>query len=228
LNKLGDRRQWGASASVGSASDKLFHSIHETDFQGTASYMTPSGVENAWLFLLNYSNNRAFLNNVPIPGFAYVWKRQRQGFQAVVGFPFLALSYRPNETWSGRATLAGTTNQSIEIARRLAGPVRLYAAYERSPKQWLRANQDYNTQIMNYDQKKALVGIRSRLGRAVSLDLSGGRTFDRRLFESRDASRTGAPRLALANGWMIAFTLSWRAQAPPVSHDGAGDAHDSR
>ena len=74
---LGDRRGWGAGASVGSASDVPFHSIHETIFSAAARYEIPSKERNSWVFLLNYSNNRTFLNNVPLPGVALPMRRKK-------------------------------------------------------------------------------------------------------------------------------------------------------
>jgi hypothetical protein len=67
LHNIGDRRGWGISGSAGSASDELFQSIHETVFRATGMYHLPSGQENAWLFMLSYSNNRYFANNIPLP-----------------------------------------------------------------------------------------------------------------------------------------------------------------
>jgi len=214
LHQLGERRQWGSSLSVGSASDRLFHSIHEMEFQATGSYMIPSREHNAWLFLLNYSNNRAFLSNVPIPGFAYVWRKPQQGFQAVVGFPFLALSCHPPKAWSADVTIFGTTNQSVELARRLIGPVRAYLRYERNPLSWLRAGRDNDSNHLLYDEKKALIGLKSRLGHGLFLDIAGGRSFDRRFFEALDAGHTNAPEATLANAWLLTATFSARWGAP--------------
>jgi hypothetical protein len=209
LRRLGDRRQWGANFSVGSASDHLFNSIHETEFQLTGSYMIPARRQNAWLFLLQYSNNRTFLNNVPLPGFAYLWNLPERGFQLIAGFPFLSLNYRPTPAWSMGLNLLGT-NQSAEIARRVAGPVWAYAAYQNAPEQWMRRGRNDNANRLIYDEKKAGLGLRSELGKRFSLDLFGGRTFDRRLFESRNATHTGAPRVNLRNGWLTGLTLSAR------------------
>lgn len=210
LHKAGDRRQFGGNFSVGSASDKLFNSIHETEFQVTASAMIPSGQRNAWLFLLNYSNNRNFLNNIPLPGLAYIWNEPDHGFRAIIGFPFLYLSWRPDENWNARLSVTGTTNQRAEITRRIVGPLRAFLAYERSPLQWMPAGRADNSDRLIYDEKKTLLGLRSPITKVLSADLSGGRTFDRRMFEDHDAAHSDAPRATLANGWIVFFDLTAR------------------
>jgi hypothetical protein len=218
LKRLGERRQWGAALSAGSASDKIFHSLYETEVQLTGSYMIPSKQTNAWLFLFQYSNNRNFLNNVPLPGFAYLWNKPERGLQVIAGFPFVSLNYQPGPDWSGRLTLLSFTNQAAEIARKLTGPAWAYIAYQRAPEQWMRAGRDNNSNRLIYDEKKALLGVRSPLGKSFSIELSGGRTFDRRLFESEDASHTGAPRFNLHNGWIASFLLSHRWPQPTVEN----------
>jgi hypothetical protein len=209
LKKLGERRQWGASVSVGSASDQLFHSIYETEFQVTGHYLFPSRGYNAWLLLMQYSNNRTFLNNIPLPGFAYMWNKPEKGLQLIAGFPFLALTYKPQPDWSAVLSVLGFTNNSAELARRIKGPVWTYVAYQRNPEQWMRAGRNDHSNRLIYDEKRTVLGFRSEIGK-LAIDLSGGRTFDRRLFESQDATHTGAPRVNLKNGWIISVVLSTR------------------
>lgn len=210
LHRIGDRRQWGARLSVGSASDHLFDSIAETEVQMTGSWMIPHRAQNAWFFLLSYSNNRSFLNNIPLPGIAYLWNKPEKGFRAVIGFPVLSLSYSPMKAWQAQLFLLGPTQQGVEISRRLTKALEAYAAFQRNPQLWMRTNRDNNDNRLIYDEKKTLLGLRHPLGPYLSLDLSGGRTFDRRLFEARDASRTGTPRATLANGWIIQFAFQAR------------------
>jgi hypothetical protein len=61
----------GGAVSLGSASDKPFAGMKEMELQATVFARKPDGGRNAWLFLVTYSNNREFLNNVPLPTFGY-------------------------------------------------------------------------------------------------------------------------------------------------------------
>jgi hypothetical protein len=206
--RLGDRRGWGVGGGVGSASDVPFHSIHETNLSLAARYELPSRELNSWVFLLNYSNNRTFLNNIPLPGFAYVIREPDKGLTAAVGFPFALVRYKPDEDWTLSASLFGGSNYTVEAARRVK-PVTLYARLAREPRQWLRAGRsDYSDRLI-YDEKDARVGARAPLGAGLSLDGSLGWSFDRRFSEARDANRS-APRAALRNAAIASVALSWR------------------
>lgn len=213
LHRLGDRRQWGLNASVGSASDELFHSIHETSLQTTASYRKPSGPLNSWLFFLTYSNNRAFGNRVPLPGFAYLFRDPQRGVQMTIGFPFVLIAYTPNPDWSAHVSLFGTTNQSAEISRRIDGTVRAYVAYDHNPTSWFRAGRANTTDRLIDEEKRAVVGMRAPVARNLSIDVSGGRTFGRRFFEAKDVRSANVSHLSVGDGWLAAINLSLRLTA---------------
>lgn len=206
-HQLGDRERWGASAGVGSASDVLFHSRHETNVSVSANAELPSGERNSWLLFLSYSTNRVFLNSVPLPGFAYVWRGDR--FEAVAGFPFATARWRPDDDWTLSAGLFGGARWWLESERR-AGPVRVYARLERQPRQWMPVNrQDYSDRLV-FDEKLARLGARTPLGRGLLLDLSGGRAFGRAFYEGLDALRSNTPRATEPDCWVGMAQLSER------------------
>ncbi len=206
LNKTDDRRLQGVNVAIGSASDQMFQSIRETEINITGSAMRPSGPTNAWIFLFNYSNNRPFLNNIPLPGVAYMWFKPKKGFRAIVGFPFMMVRYQKG-AWTSSAALVGSTNYSASLARRLKGPFETYLGFERSPQQWLRAGRDDNKKRLIYDENKFLWGFRGPLSKAVTLDGAVGRTFTRRLFEAKDATHD-ASKVHLDEAWLFALKLN--------------------
>ncbi|MFA5975360.1 MAG: hypothetical protein WC859_04260 [Elusimicrobiota bacterium] len=208
-HRLGDRREWGIRGSVGSASDKPFNSLNEPTGRLTAHYQIPSRAHNAWIFALAYSNNRHFLNNIPMPMVAYSWQNPSAGFRAIIGFPFVALSYAPNDAWSSRLAVFGPRNLSLEVARRIKGPVKGYAGLDWKQMEWLRAGRDDHSNRLFLDQKKIALGLRYPLGRAYLVDLSGGQEFDRRFFEGHSAS-DNTPRAVMANSWFLQIILRWR------------------
>lgn len=208
--KLGERRAWGGRVSVGSASDKPFDSIQEAEFRATAFYTMPSKESNAWLFFLNYSNNSTFLSGVPFPGFAYSWRRPKQGWQVTAGFPFISASYQPDSDWVLRASLFGAVGVDAEVERRAWRKLKAYAAFQRRPRQWLRADRLESRDRLVYDSKEARLGLRCPVGDGVDVDLSAGRSFDRRFFEARDASRSPAERTAFGPAWIFKAALTAR------------------
>lgn len=206
--RLGERRRWGANVSLGSASDEPFLAWREDQLSASAFYQLPSRRRNSWLLLLNYSNNRPFLNDVPLPGFAYVFDDREDRVSGIVGFPFAFVRWRPDDAWTLSAGLFGGAAWSLEAARRL-GPAAFYARVERSPLQWLRHDRASATDRLVFDSKDARLGARLG-GRGLSLDVSAGRVFDRRFFEARDASRRHASYASLPADWLLEASAAWR------------------
>jgi hypothetical protein len=205
---LGDRRGWGVGAGVGSASDVPFNSMHETDFSAAARYELPSRERNSWVLMLNYSNNRTFLNDVPLPGFAYVIRDPANGLTAAVGFPFALVRWKADEDWTLSASVFGGANYALEAARRIEAAT-LYARLQREPRQWLRAGRPDDNARLIYDEKDFRAGARAPLAAGLSLDGNLGWSFDRRFFEARDANRS-APKTSLRNAAIASVALSWR------------------
>lgn len=83
----------GVGVSVGSASDKPFHSIDEMTAGVNAFLRIPSGEHNAWMFFLAYSPTSEIA--FPVPGVAYYWQPSDR-FHMNIGLPF-QLWYRPTD-----------------------------------------------------------------------------------------------------------------------------------
>jgi len=210
FHRLGDRRGWGLNLGVGSASDDLFHTIHETEIRSSVSYQFPSARYNSWILMLSYSNNRTFFNNVPLPGAAYLWHDPDLRLDAVIGFPFLSARWRPDDDWTLSAFLAGGVDLSAEIQRRLDGRAAVYARVERQPQQWLRAGRDDYSDRLVFDEEDARLGLRARLGGGLGLDLSAGRAYGRQFFEAHDALSRGVSKTNLPDCLIIDARLFWR------------------
>jgi hypothetical protein len=208
--KLGERRRWGGGVGIGSASDQPFDTIRETEFRASLFREFPARERDSWLLFLAYSNNRSFLNNIPFPGAAYVFRRPSAGLQATVGIPFVTLSYQPAPRWKLSLAAFGPTNLSAEVAARAAGPAWLFVRAERRPLQWLRAGRAERSDRLIFDRQELRLGLRGLLPGGFSAELSGGKDLRRRFYESRDASRSGAPKAELADAWAGALSISWR------------------
>jgi len=210
--KLGERREWGASASVGSASDQLYHGLRETTLRATGVYRMPSRGENSWLFLLAYSNNRHFANNIPLPGAAYIVRSKAAGLDAAIGLPFLAVSYRPAPGWSGKLSIFGPDNLNAEVGCPLAGSAEAYAGFDWSQKEWLRADRADREERLFFDRKRWILGLRLPVWDSLRFDLSGAYEFNRRFYEDRRARSSGASEAGLAAAWTVAAKLGMRWQ----------------
>jgi hypothetical protein len=208
-HQMGDRRSWGANLSVGSASDKPYNSLHETLVRLNGNIQLPASGKNSWLLFLAYSNNRHFLNNIPLPGFAYVWNHPEQHVWAIAGFPFAAVRYRP-DPWSFRASIFGPRNLSLEAARRLARETRAYTGLDWGQQEWQRAGRLDHSNRLILSEKKAAVGLRFPVLHRLEGDVSTGWDFDRRFFENTSSSTRDVPVASLRNSWLLEARLTWR------------------
>jgi hypothetical protein len=207
-------RSWGASFTTGSDSDRLFYTINETVFQANVNYRLPSGDRNAWLFFLSYSNNRHFLNNIPLPGFGYFFDIPKDHLKGAVGFPFLTLLYTPLPRWSGSLSVFGPDRVNSEIDYVVAGPVRLYGGFDWGQLEWERANRDNNSNRLFFDRKRLMLGVRSPIPWGFSLDVSGGREFDRKFYENTSASTSGVPYASLPSAWYFETKVTLKFAGP--------------
>ena len=208
--ELGDRRRWGASASLGSASDVPFGSFGEVSGLVSAYYQKPSGERASWIFMLNYSNNRPFLNNVPLPGAAYFTRSADGRLTAAFGFPFVFARWRPDRSWTLTARAFGFgSSYGLEAERRVRGPVSAYASVGREPLQWLRSGRAAASDRLVFDSSDARAGARAARGPA-SLDVSFGRAFRRSFSEGRSSSGVPSSRARLPDAWLAALRASWR------------------
>ncbi len=207
-------RQVGLNFNVGSDSDHPFYSIHETVFRVTASYRLPSGDHNAWLFFLNYSNNRHFLNGIPLPGIGYYFQAYENRLQGIVGFPFISIRYKPTPEWTAQFSIFGPRNVNAEIGRKIYGPLRIYSAFQWGSQEWLIADrQDYSNRLV-FVKKRAALGLRSPLPYGFAFDLSGGRQFDQRFFVNDSSSYSSVPTAGLSPTWFVQTKLSYRFAIP--------------
>jgi len=212
-------RQLGLNVGVGSDSDHPFYSIHETVFRAGANYRVPSGDHNAWLFSLNYSNNRHFFNGIPLPGIGYYFQALDNRLQGVLGFPYALLRFKPTPDWTTQLSIFGPRNVNAEIARKIYGPLRAYTSFQWGSQEWLIADrQDYSNRLV-FDRKRAALGLRAGLPYGLALDVSGGRQFDQRFFVNNSSSYSNVPTAGLAPSWFVQTKLSYRF-AIPGGHDG--------
>jgi len=210
-------RVWGVNASVGSDSDRLFNSMHETSVLGMVDLKIPSRQRNAWLLSLSYSNNRYFANGVPLPGVAYQFQSASGRFRGLIGFPFAALFWTPAPGWDARASAFGPRRWSLDIGKLTTWHVRLHGGFEWGGQTWLRAGRTDIRQTLNFERKRLYAGFESRLWHGLILDVSGGRQFDQYFYETATFSGTG-PKASLPAGWYGASSIAWRFGEKPSPH----------
>lgn len=177
---LPDDLFWLASVSYGSASDRPFQNSRDNTL--SATYIQKYNLR--WYGVLNYSNNRTFLNNIPLPGVFYV-KELRPDSALVVGFPFIYWLKPLSENWSFRYLGFLPWSHRLKLLYRW-GKLFPYIGYEESPESYFRHDRDNDEDRVFWFERRAMMGVESTIGKNLRLDISGGWAFDRQFFEARN------------------------------------------
>ena len=189
----------GARLTVGSASNKPFDSAEELVVNALGTLQIPHGQRKAWLLMLQYSNNREFLQHVPIPGVAYLWQPERT-FRTVVGIPFAMIHWEPATRWNIDASYFIPRTVRARIQYEIMKNTRLYSGFAWQNKRFFRADrQDGDDRLFFYD-KRILAGLQWQLTTQFSLDLQAGFAFDRFIFEGGNYSDRGDNRIEIQDG----------------------------
>ena len=200
----------GGSLTVGSASDKPFHSEDELIVHAAALLRVPSGPRNAWLYSLTYASDVEIFNmrHIPIPGIAYLYAPSDR-FKAVIGFPFTSLEYKPVETVTLEVAYFPVRTVRARATWAIFRPLRVFVGFDADHDSYYLAGRgDKNDQLFYYE-KRLTGGMRFDL-RHVGVEITGGYVFDRFYFEGERYSERNENRFKVDDGTFISGRLSFR------------------
>jgi hypothetical protein len=199
----------GGNVTVGSASDQPFSTFNEVTFSANGFLRVPNGERDAWLFSLNFSTNRDYLNYVPIPGVAYFWAPS-DSFQATLGIPFASIRYVPDEDLELTASYALLTNVHARATYHFWRPLAAFAGFDWDEESFLRAGRLDSRDRLFYYEKRLTAGLRYELARSANVELSGGYGFDRFFFEGRNSSDSHLNRIDIGAGPFVGARVMMR------------------
>lgn len=168
------------SVSLGTSSSGEFSSIGSEHhaFGANVAYEVKVDDTDSWIYFLSYSQNRAILNGLPVPGLAYSFKRDR--LTGLLGLPFAFLLWRPNDSLFV-TTFLSPFAASAEIAHMTYVPLMTFAGVSWLPRSYQNVYTDgaKDDQFM-YERKQLTAGLRLALGPQNSASIAYVRAFDRR------------------------------------------------
>jgi hypothetical protein len=203
---LKGRRIAGGHFSVGSASDRPFEGMDETTVQATGFLRIPHKRTNAWFLFVSYSNNREFLNHVPLPGCAY-WYAPSRRFFVILGIPFVTLTMRPTDdislglSYFAMHTVRGTAKYQI------LEKVGLFGKFAWSNQAYYRADRLHDYERLFYYEKRISTGVTVNLPREFIVEIAGGYCFDRFYFEAEDYDQRNDNRLDVEDGSFLSLNV---------------------
>ena len=200
----------GGSLTVGSASNKPFHSEDELIVHASTLLRVPSGQRNAWLYSLTYASDAEIfhMRHIPIPGVAYMYAPS-DAFKAVIGFPFTSVEYKPFESVTLEASYFPVRTVRARATWAIFRPLRVFVGFDADHDNYYLADRgDKNDQLFYYE-KRITGGMRFDL-RYVGVEVTGGYVFDRFYFEGERYSERNENRFNVDDGTFISGRLSFR------------------
>ena len=200
----------GGSLTVGSASDKPFHSEDELIVRAGALLRVPSGSRNAWLYSLTYASDADVfgMRHIPIPGVAYVYSPST-AFTAVIGFPFSSVEYKPFESVTLEASYFPVRTVRARATWAIFRPLRVFLGFDSDHDSYYLADRRDKDDQLFYYEKRITGGMRFDL-RHVGIELTGGYVFDRFYFEGERYSERNENRFNVDDGTFISGRISFR------------------
>jgi hypothetical protein len=199
---------WGATASFGSASDRPFAAKENTTLSATLLYSNSIDPVSRWVWLLNYSNNRSFANEIPLPGFAYIYRPSKELF-TVIGFPFAFLRYQINETWNTQIFL-GPYVYKLELAKTIFGPYQAYTMLDSSLQNYYLDQRIKKENRLFIAETKSVLGFKGPISKVFYWDINAGLAFGRSISESENYKIDKTDHLLLENRLFVGSQISAR------------------
>ncbi|XGC82238.1 hypothetical protein ACES2L_07045 [Bdellovibrio bacteriovorus] len=181
-----EQRMWSVFARYGSASDRPFEANDVSTLGVTGFYSVPSDdPAGKWLLLVDYSNNRPILNNLPLPGFAYFYTPSKE-FRAVLGIPFASVNWTYSEKYTLEVFTLVPWIVKVSTSYAVTPFAKLYTGFNFSQSTYYLYGREDKQERLFYDDKKVFVGAKSPISKTIFADLELGYAFDRAFFEAEN------------------------------------------
>ena len=201
-SNLAEGKTIGASISYGSASDQLFKKSRDSTLQvNTIYHHSPK-----WIWLVNYSNNRPFLNNVPLPGFIYIQEHSRER-TIMLGFPviFINQAFFQSQASLNYFGLMPFQHQLRFYYNKLW--LRPFIQFEQTVSMFFNSAREARQMRTFWFERRGSFGLEKALGPVLRLSLVGGYAFDRKFFEAKTFGNNRSSKTLVKDGSFLGFNL---------------------
>lgn len=171
------------SFSFGSASDRPFRNGRDS----TVSINSLYKFSPKWIGVVNYSNNRAFLNNIPLPGAFYIHELSKEN-SLILGFPIIFWSRSLSAKWGIRYFGLIPWNHRLRLLYKFSDSLSFYTGLEQSPQTFFRHDRRSRYDRFFWFERRIAAGLEGTINKSLRYDFSGGLSFDRQFFEARNFS----------------------------------------
>ena len=182
------------------------HNIDETTVRATAYLRIPHKGTNSWFLFVSYSNNREFLNHIPLPGFAY-WYAPSRRFFVILGVPFVTLTMRPTDDTSLSLSYFAIHAVRASVKYQILEKLGLFATFAWANQAYYRADRLHHYDRLFYYEKRISTGVTVNLPREFIMEIAAGYSFDRFYFEAEDYDERNRNRLDVEDGSFLSLNV---------------------
>lgn len=193
---------WLINGGFGSASDRPFKNSRDNTISSNLIYK----FNEKWIGVVNYSNNRTFLNNIPLPGVFYIASAERHK-TLIIGFPVIFWTNPLSDNFSFRYIGFMPWTHRFRVYYEKFGFVRPYAGVEQQPQTFFRHDREERFDRFFWFERRITTGAEGILTKSLRYDLGGGYAFDRQFFEARNFSEKKEFLINLENAWFVSLHL---------------------
>ena len=192
-----EKNTWKLSGGYGSASDKPFENSQSSVFDMNLSKKVQVDQLHSWTYFLNFSNNRGFLNNIPLPGFMYSTMNETMTQGAMFGIPFLTYWIRPTEkltfTVFYLVPLTASVQASYNFTRFMQAGLKLSTGQQ----SFMRSDRQNKKDRIIYTSDRASASFKTNLSQSLVVELELVKAFNRSLFDGKDVTSLSSDRYEL-------------------------------
>lgn len=170
---------WSISANYGSASDQVFKNSDVSFFEVTGLVK----FNQRWYGALNFSTNRTFANNIPLPGFFYVHTMTREKI-LIFGLPFAFIKIPITESLSFQYLGILPWRHSLKLTLERKGP-RPYLFIQQTPESLIPSQRTNEDDRFYWARREVGIGLEGRL-QAMQWDLAVGSSFKQQFYVAED------------------------------------------
>lgn len=199
---------WSLTGTFGSASNKPFEGSDVSSLDVTMiRKFTPKTDGSFWTLYVNYSNNRAFLSNVPIPGFSYIFMNQKKTRGGALGIPIVSYWWRPTKKLSMSVFAIVPARAQTQIGYMVWGSIQANLKFEFGQQTYFRSGRSDKREQLFYETSKLAASLKTFLGRATFFEIELLRLFNRSLYDGNSVFDLTSERMNLPHEWQVMTSL---------------------
>ena len=204
-----EKNTWKVSGGYGSASDQPFKSSQSSVFDMNLSKKVQVDQRTSWTYFLNFSNNRGFLNNIPLPGFMYSTMNEAMTQGAMFGIPFLTYWIRPTEKLTFTVFYLVPLTASVQASYNFTKFIQAGLKLSTGQQSYMRRDRQDKKDRIIYASDRASASLKANLSRQLVAELEFVKAFNRSLFDGKDVTSLSSDRFELPEEDQGIFSLNY-------------------